>query len=174
MRRNRNPYAWLLAAAILVPSGTSAHAEAQESGADPAASHQNLITANPFGFVFQWYNVEYERKFRANTTLGFTTSYATPDGGSFATGNAIIRLYPQGIALKGFYIGGRTGAYYLNDDDDNGTYFGAGVEVGYTWLMGSRKNWYLGMGAGVTRLFGGVNGSAVIPQVRFVNFGYAF
>ena len=76
--------------------------------------------------------------------------------------------------MKGFYIGGRTGTYYLNDYDDNGTFLGAGVEVGYTWLMGANKNWYLGMGAGVTRLFGGVSGSAVFPQVRFVNFGYAF
>lgn len=173
MKRNWNFLAWLLGAAILVPAGTSAH-EDKESESDAAASHQNLITANPFGFVFEWFNVEYERKIRANTTLGFTASYATPDGGTLATGNVILRLYPQGTALKGFYIGGRTGTYYLNDYDDNGTFLGAGVEVGYTWLMGANKNWYLGMGAGVTRLFGGVSGSAVFPQVRFVNFGYAF
>jgi len=67
-----------------------------------------------------------------------------------------------------------TGAYYLNEGYDNGTFFGAGVELGYTWLMGANKNWYLGMGVGVTRLLGGLSDSFTFPQVRLVNFGYAF
>jgi hypothetical protein len=49
------------------------------------------------------------------------------------------------------------------------------MEIEYTWLMGSQENWYLGLGAGVTRIFGGdLDGSTVIPQIRFVPFGYAF
>ena len=141
----------------------------------PAASHQQLISANPFGFVFEWSNVEYERRLGASTTFGFTGSYATPDRDSFGAANAIFRFYPQGVAFKGLYFGGRTGAYYVNDLDDDGVFFGAGLEIGYSWLMGKNKNWYLGMGAGVTRIFGGdLDGSAVIPQIRFVNFGYAF
>lgn len=173
MYAKRHAHTWLITSSILILFGASAPAIAQDAEADPAAAHRNLITTNPFGFVLEWYNVEYEREVRPNATVGFTASYATPDGGDLAAGNMIFRFYPQGTALQGFYVGGRTGAYYVNDDDDHGTFPGAGLEVGYTWLMGEEKNWYLGMGAGVTRLFGDVSG-AVIPQVRFINFGYAF
>jgi hypothetical protein len=163
----------LLGAAILTLVGATPSATAQETESNAATSHTNLITANPFGYVFQWFNVEYEHKLGADKTLGFTGSYATPDDDSLGAVNAIFRFYPQGTAFKGLYLGGRTGAYYVNDFEDNGTFFGAGLEIGYTWLMGSNKNWYLGLGAGVTRIFG-ADGSSVIPQVRFVNFGYAF
>lgn len=166
-------FALVLGAASLVAGASSALA--QETEGDPATGHENLVTANPFGFVFEWYNVELEHKLSANTSLGFTASYISPGHDSLATGNAIFRFYPQGTAFKGFYFGGRAGAYFVDDFPDNGTFFGTGLEIGYTWLMGANKNWYLGMGAGVTRIFGGeFDGSAVVPQVRFVNFGYAF
>lgn len=166
---------FLFAAAIPLFMGATPPAVAQETEADAAAAHQQLVTANPFGYVFQWFNVEYEHKLRASSTLGFTGSYATPDDDSLGAGNVIFRFYPQGTAFRGLYLGGRTGAYYVNDSDDNGVFFGAGLEIGYTWLMGSEKNWYLGLGAGVTRIFGGdLDDSTVIPQIRFVNFGYAF
>jgi len=165
----------LLGTAMLTLVGAAPPAVAQETEPDVAASHRQLISANPFGYVFQWFNVEYEHKLRSNSTLGFTASYATPDDDSIGAGNAIFRFYPQGTAFRGLYLGGRTGAYYVNDSDDNGVFFGAGLEIGYTWLMGSQKNWYLGLGAGVTRIFGrDLDGSGVIPQIRFVNFGYSF
>ena len=148
---------------------------AQETEPSAADAHQHLITTNPFGPIFEWYNVEYERKIRHNTSVGFTASYITPGNDSLGTANAILRFYPQGTAFKGFYLGGRTGAYRVNDFDDDGTFFGAGLEIGYTWLMGRGQNWYLGVGAGFTRIFGGdLDGSAVIPQLRLINFGYSF
>ena len=148
---------------------------AQPADTNPALAHEQLISVNPFGYVFQWYNVEYERKFRSNATYGVTASYATPDDDSIGATNVIARLYPGGVAFSGLYIGGRMGAVYVNDFDDNGVFLGTGIEMGYTWLLGEDKNWYIGMGAGVTRIFGGdLDGSAVVPQVRFINFGYSF
>lgn len=162
-----------LAGVLLAISATMV--TAQEADKATELPQRNLITANPFGYVFEWYNVEYERAMSPRTTLGFTGSTASPGNDRLAAGNAIFRFYPQGKAFSGFYLGGRTGAYYIDSLDDNGVFFGAGLEIGYTWLMGSRKNWYLGLGAGVTRIFGGeLDGSGVIPQVRLVNFGYAF
>ena len=156
--------------ALIAPSIT-----AQEVEPTPADAHQQLITTNPFGPIFEWYNVEYERKIRHNASIGFTASYITPGNDSLGTANAIFRFYPKGTAFKGFYVGGRTGAYRVNDFDDNGTFFGAGLELGYTWLMGARQNWYVGLGIGFTRIFGGdLDGSAVIPQLRLINFGYSF
>lgn len=164
---------WIAVSAILVLGHVGA-AAAQQGDTDPAASHQQLVSSNPFGFVFEWYNVEYERKITPGTSLGFTASYATPSDERIGAGNAILRFYPQGTAFKGLYLGGRAGAYYVDDADDNGVFFGAGVEIGYTWLLGKRKNWYIGLGGGVTRVFGLSGGDALIPQIRFVNFGYSF
>lgn len=51
-----------------------------------------------------------------------------------------------------------------------------GVDVGYSWLMGSKRNFYIGIGIGATRLFGGdiEDGSATIPSLRLLNVGFAF
>lgn len=162
-------------AVLFATLNTTPFAVAGDDTPIPADSHQQLLSANPFGPLFEWYNVEYERRLNPNTSVGFTASYVTPGNDSLGIANAIVRFYPQGTAFKGFYIGGRTGAYHVSDFDDDGFLFGAGLEIGYTWLMGSRKNWYLGVGAGFTRLFGGdLDGSAVIPQLRLINFGYSF
>jgi hypothetical protein len=160
---------------ILALAASATFARAQEADTAAVGQQQNLITANPFGYVFGWYNVEYEREVGSGKTLGFTASTASPGNDRVVAGNAIFRFYPQGNAFRGLYLGGRTGAYYVDELFDEGVFFGAGFEIGYTWLMGARKNWYLGLGAGVTRIFGGeVDGSGVIPQVRLVNFGYSF
>jgi len=167
--------AFLLGLALVFLGGAVPPAAAQSTEIDPAGQHQRLISMNPFGYLFEWYNMEYEQKVGPSTTLGFTGSVARPDDATFGGANAIFRFYPQGTAFKGLYIGGRTGVYYLNDVDDDGTVIGAGLEIGYTWLMGAQKNWYLGLGLGLTRIFGGdLDGSALIPQARFVNFGYSF
>ena len=163
----------IFALAIVAPAAAAETPSEQE--AHPAEAHRQLVSVNPFGYVFEWYNVEYERKFNSNTTWGLTASTFTPDDDQLTTANAILRFYPQGIAFKGLYLGARTGAYHVDDFDDNGVFFGAGIEIGYTWLMGAEKNWYIGLGGGVTRIFGGdLDGSAVIPQIRFINFGYSF
>jgi len=169
-----HPSKTILVATMLLALGRGSFAAAQEADTDPAASHEQLFSVNPFGYVFEWYNVEYERKIQPGTSLGFTASYATPSDERLGAANAILRFYPQGTAFKGFYVGGRTGAYYVNDIDDDGVFFGAGVEIGYTWLLGANKNWYIGMGGGVTRIFGATDGPSVIPQLKFVNFGYSF
>jgi len=175
MREDVTQYLVLLGLAFLVLGGTAQPVAAQPTAIEPDGSHQRLVSVNPFGYVFEWYNVEYEQTVASGTTLGFTGSVARPGDATFGGANALLRFYPQGAAFKGVYIGGRTGVYHLNDADDDGTVYGAGLEIGYTWLMGARKNWYLGLGGGLMRIFGGdLDGSTVIPQIRFVNFGYAF
>ena len=169
-----HPSKAILIATMALALGRGSFVAAQDKDTDPAALHQQLVSVNPFGYVFEWYNVEYERKLRPSTSLGFTASYATPWDERIGAANAIFRFYPQGTAFKGLYLGGRTGAYFVDDIDDNGVFFGAGVEIGYTWLLGANKNWYIGLGAGVTRIFGASDAPSVIPQIRLVNFGYSF
>jgi hypothetical protein len=93
--------------------------------------------------------------------------------------NGFYRFYPQGAALSGFYIGGRLAYHRVDDDfddDDEGNAFGVGFDLGYTWLLGADRNFYIGLGIGATRLFGGdIDGDrVVIPSIRLINIGFAF
>jgi hypothetical protein len=90
--------------------------------------------------------------------------------------NAFYRYYPQGAALTGFYFGGRAGGYSVSDSNEDNTVFGFGLEVGYNWLLGANRNFYIGLGIGAIRLVGAdlEDASATIPTLRLLNIGWAF
>jgi hypothetical protein len=157
--------------------------------------NKNTITANPFLLLFSWWNVEYERVIAPNSTIGLAGSYSSFeddesdfDGAEskYYSGYLLYRLYPSGKAPAGFYFGGRLGITsveidYYNDDefnvDEEGTTYGFGLEVGYTWLLGDNENFVISVGAGATRLFGGdLEDDTVgfLPIIRLVNIGAAF
>jgi len=152
-------------------------AQTQEPTRMPA-DHQQIISANPFGLMFEWFNAEYERKISPATTLGASVSWFSLDSGDmdYVNGNTIFRYYPSGRALSGFFLGGRGGVFRVSDRADSGVFFGAGFEIGYNWLLGARRNVGISLGAGATRLFGGeLNGASLtIPTVRLLNLGIAF
>ena len=87
-----------------------------------------------------------------------------------------FRYYPQGAALTGFYVGGRTGYHRASDYDDSGSAFGLGIDIGYSWLLGESRSFYVGLGLGASRLFGNdlADGSVTIPTLKLVNIGIAF
>jgi hypothetical protein len=144
-------------------------------------SHNQTVSANPFGLVFGWFNAEYERKLTPSTTWGVSGSFFDFDDFEYRNGNALLRHYPQGAALKGFFLGARGGVYHVGHDDggiddDDATFFGAGFELGYTWLMGRTQRVGVSLGAGANRLFGAdLDGATLtLPSVRLVNVGIAF
>jgi len=153
-------------------------AEAQQPGTRAPVPHNQVLSANPFLLLWEWTNVEYERKVSPKTTAGFSGSWISLDGGDeeYINLNALYRYYPQGAALSGFYFGGRGGVHRVSDDHDSGTALGVGFDLGYTWLLGESQNFYIGMGIGATRLFGGDldDSSATIPNLKLVNIGFAF
>jgi len=79
-------------------------------------------------------------------------------------------------AFSGFYIGGSAGVYHVSLASAAGTFFGAGPEIGYSWLLGKKDNIGVSLGIGATRLFGGnLSGvSFTIPNLRLLNVGVAF
>ena len=181
-----------IALLLLVP----ATALAQASATTPPAPHDHVLSTNPLGFVLKWVNAEYERRIGPATTLGVSASYFAENDRSNAA--LLVRWYPQRAALEGFYLGARTGAYrvktYAYDfspasssssiTPPRPTYRertrvlpGAGLEMGYNWLLGPGQNVSVGLGFGLTRILGG-GGSygvpAVLPAVRLVNVGIAF
>ncbi len=167
----------LFTPALILALPATAHAQSDERPTTPV-EHRQIISANPFGLMFEWFNVEYEHKLGPTTTWGVSTSWFSLDHGDFdyANGNALFRYYPQGHALNGFFLGGRGGVFHVSDSRDAAVFYGAGFEIGYDWLLGSRRNVGLSLGVGATRLFGGElpGASLTVPTLRLVNLGIAF
>jgi hypothetical protein len=141
----------------------------------------NVVSANPFLLIAEWFNGEFEHKISAGGTLGVrgSTIKLDDDVGDVRYLNArgFYRYYPR-AAFEGFYFGLDGGITSLDEQDTNETHmvFAGGFELGYNWLLGARKKLYLSLGAGADRLFGsdleGV--TLVIPTVRIVQIGIAF
>lgn len=165
----------LLAGAPFLLASRAAAQEVREP-----VPHQQVISANPFLLLFEWFNVEWERKLGASTTLALGGSLVSLDDGDhqYRSVSAALRYYPQNAALSGFYVGPRIGVFDVEiDPDDSETVFGLGFELGYQWLLGAERRFSLSMGLGVTRLFGGELDDEVevtIPSIRLVNIGWAF
>lgn len=172
----KNRIGWIVAGTAVIFAAGAMETRAQEGSGDYAGPMQ-VISTNPFGVVFEWFNLEYERRLSDTFSLGFAGSYVPLDSGDdhYISGNALVRYYPQRSALSGFYFGGRTGVYDVNDGGGSEVFFGAGFEIGYTWLLGESRNFQFSLGAGASRLFGGtLEDSAAIPTIRLLNVGFAF
>ena len=170
----------LVCLTCLLASLVPGRVQAQDEGSRAPILHNQVISANPFLLLAEWFNVEYERKISPTTTIGIAGSRISVDGGNadYKSLNGLLRYYPQGAALSGFSLGGRLGFHQVSDDkeDDEGHVYGLGVDIGYSWLLGSKRNFYIGLGIGATRLFGGdaPNERIVLPSVRLINVGIAF
>jgi hypothetical protein len=178
----------------------AAPALAQTSATKPPVPHHQILSTNPFGFLTNWYNADYERKIAPATTIGVSASHF--DGLELSDVALVLRWYPQQAALDGFYLGGRAGAYRFETTEyeypgpqtrpiDPGrppytiypTYRrririhpGVGFEVGYNWLLGPKQNVSVGLGFGLTRILSNSNGYEffpILPAPR-LNIGIAF
>jgi hypothetical protein len=174
-RRLLHTLALAAGAAVILLASSPVHAQPQE-GTRPAVPHEQVLSANPFGLMLRWWNVEFDRKLTASSTWGVSTSFLTLEGSDFASLNALYRYYPQGAALSGFFLGGRVGLYHVSDEGESGEALGLGFEIGYTWLLGARRNVALSLGAGLSRIVAGdvMDGPSVLPTVRLLNVGIAF
>lgn len=150
-------------------------AQAQEGVREPV-DHQHVISGNPLALLAGWFNAEYERKLSETTTAGIAGGWLSLGNDDYTNVSGFLRYYPQAAAFTGFYLGGRAGVYNVSAHDDDFSSFGIGVDVGYSWLLGPGRSFYVGMGIGATRLFSGDLGgaSATIPSVRLINVGIAF
>ena len=177
----------------------SAPAFAQSPAApSTATTPSQTLSLNPFGLLLEWYNVEFERKISSGVSIGASAAGLHDEFWDF---DLLARYYPQGDALKGFYLGARGGVVgleltrYEYQAPPPGVPPGrgvpvypvatretrlvpaAGLEVGYNWLLGSKKNIAIGLGFGLSRLLDDDNGDyymPVIPHWRVVNVGVAF
>lgn len=170
----RNTFVLTLVATLSLVAVTPARAE--EEGAKTPAAHGQVISANPVLLLARWFNADYERRISSTTTWGVSGSYWPIGVIDYARASFLVRYYPQRAALTGFSLGGQSGVYRLGDAHGHEVVYGAGLDVGYAWLLGSKRNIGVSLGFGLTRVFGGdLDGpSFVIPNARLVNVGIAF
>jgi len=143
-----------------------------------------VISTNPLTDLFTWYNAEFEMRIAPRGSVGLAGSFLSfNDGNDKYMGlDGFYRFYPQAMAPEGFFFGGRLGINHVSVEDDfdgeeeSANVFGVGIDIGYTWLMGSSKSFALSLGIGAVRLFGGdlEDVAFTIPTLRLVNIGVAF
>lgn len=164
--------------------GTFSTAHAQESDETAKITRRHCFSTNPILDMFTWWNAEYAFRLNNKSTIGLAGSYISVDDGNekYQSGNLFYRYYPQGDALTGFFFGARLGYNYIKavDDDtdlrESGNAYSFGIDIGYDWLLGEGRNFYISLGIGAVRLFGGDldDVAATLPTVRLVNIGVAF
>ena len=71
---------------------------------------QQAISVNPFGFLLEWFNAEYERKVSESTTVGVGGSFFSTGDDDYVNGDLLYRFYPSGTPLKDGRLGSRSGS----------------------------------------------------------------
>jgi hypothetical protein len=167
-----------MTAVLLLTGLTASTAHGQEA----PPPYKNVISANPFGLLLEFFNAEYERVIGESSTIGIggSTYTATVDDEfgvetdeTYVNGDVFYRFYPSGRPLDGWMFGMKAGVTHV---EDVGTYAGFGFDVNRSWLLGKRENFYVGIGFGLKRLIGAddVVGLEYIPTFRIINVGFAF
>ena len=163
----------VLAAGLVISTAVPLYARqgAPPAGVPPPPTRQQVISANPFGLLVEFFNVEFERKVSRSTTAGVGGSYFTQDGDDYVNADLFYRYYPAGRPFDGWAFGVKAGL----TEADGGAHFGVGFDINWSWLPGNQDRFYLGAGFGLKRLFGtGDADVTLIPTIRIINVGVAF
>ena len=163
----------ILGAALSLATGTPVHAQEEQ----PAMStgHHQVISASPILWMAKWFNADYERRVRSTMTWGVSGSYLPLGDSDYGRASVLLRFYPQRAALLGFYVGGQSGVYRISDATEHEVLYGAGMDIGYAWQLGPKRNVAVSLGFGLSRVFGGgLDASVMIPNARLANVGVAF
>ncbi|CAN5807485.1 hypothetical protein BH23GEM11_BH23GEM11_01910 [soil metagenome] len=154
-----------VAALVLIGMATPATAQ--------GPPYQQVISANPFGLLLEFFNAEYERVVTVSSTAGIGGSTISSGDDRYVNVDAFWRYYPSGVPFDGWAFGSKVG---LTSVTDQGTYFGFGFDVNRSWLLGAQENFYVGIGFGLKRILGSPDEVDLkfVPTIRLVNVGFAF
>jgi len=174
----------MIAAVALV--ATARTASAQSVGDTQSGVRRNLISANPIGLLFEWYNGEFEHVINSTATVAIAASsfseIDTDDDLRYSVVDGIVRYYPSARALRGFSIGGSLGLVSFSDDqscfdfgcdDNSGTKATIGVRGDYVWILGRDQHFSVATGLGAKRVLGNDHGTEALPIGR-LSIGYAW
>ena len=174
----------LVTAAMLAATSSVVSAQTIE-GSRSGIQRTNLVSANPIGLIFEWYNGEFEHAMNSTVSLAIAGSsfgdIETSDDTRYSVLDGIIRYYPSGRALRGFSIGASVGFVDFSDDfdedcigcDESGTGATIGVRGDYVWILGRDQHFAVAAGIGAKRVLGDDIGLEGLPIAR-LSIGYAW
>jgi len=127
----------------------------------------NVLSINPFGFLFEWYNIEYERVFSSTASWAVGAGHISlgddddNDETRYTSADVKLRYYPSAEAPTKFSAGIGFGYSRVTDEDpgpggvieDEFDAFSIGIDLGYSWLLGRTRQFFIGTGIGAKRLF---------------------
>ena len=148
-------------------------------GTRSGLARQNLVSANPIGLLFEWYNAEYERAVSPTVSLAAAASSYSFDDATYASVDGIVRYYPGARALKGFSIGASVGYIDIDEDtcqgctDESGSSATLGVRADYVWILGRDQHLTAAAGIGAKRLLSNDLGTEGVPIGR-LSIGWAW
>lgn len=164
---------------------TASAASAQSNDDNQAGIRRNMISANPIGLLFEWYNGEFEHVLNSTTSIAIAASsfseIDTDDDLRYGVVDGIIRYYPSARALRGFSIGASVGIVDFSEDDcvdfgcadNSGTKATLGVRGDYVWILGRDQHFAVAAGIGAKRVLGNNDGTEGLPIGR-LSIGYAW
>lgn len=137
---------------------------------------RQVISANPFGLVMDFYNAEYELKVAEAVTAGVGASrrgwilFGESQRKPRLNSDVFVRYYPFGSAFNGIAVGMKVGATRMPND---GTYPGIGFDVNHSFAFTDHA--VLSSGVGMKRLIGRdtYGGPTTITTLR-LNIGIGF
>ena len=125
----------------------------------------NVLSINPFGFLFEWYNLEYEHAFSSTASWSVGVGHLNfgddddDDETSYTSADIKLRYYPSAEAPTKFSAGIAFGYSRVSDEDpgelgeDDFDALSIGIDLGYSWLLGRTRQFFIGTGIGAKRLF---------------------
>jgi hypothetical protein len=167
-----------VAAAIAVTSTVASAQRVEDS--QTGMPRVNLISANPIGLLFEWYNGEFEHAVNSTASLAVAASRFDFDGPTYTSIDGIGRYYPSGKALRGFSFGISVGFVDVDANcdgdfcsDEDGTSATVGVRGDYVWILGRDQRFTVATGIGAKRLINDNLGTEGLPIGR-LSIGYAW
>ena len=169
----------LVGAVAVVAITTSASAQSSD-GNRAGVPRTGLLSANPIGLLFEWYNGELEYAVAPTVSVAVSASrFDFFDDDTYTAVDGIVRYYPGGRAIRGFSFGMSAGFINVEVEDcfqcdsDNESVATLGVRGDYVWILGRDQRFAVAAGIGAKRLFGNDVGEAGLPIGR-LSIGYAF
>ncbi|MEO8193344.1 MAG: DUF3575 domain-containing protein [Gemmatimonadales bacterium] len=168
------------AIALIVTASVSSAQSVEDSRA--GVSRLNLVSANPIGLLFQWYNGEFEHAMSATASLAIAGSSYDFEDARYSSVDGIVRYYPGARALRGFSVGASAGFVDMRDDnsciefgceDQSGTAGTIGVRADYVWILGRDQHFSAEAGIGAKRILSNQLGTEGLPIGR-LSIGYAW
>lgn len=157
-------------------------ASAQSADTDRAGMRTNLISSNPFGLLFEWYQGEFEHAISPTISLAIAGAAFSLADDDISSVDGIVRYYPGARALRGFSLGGTVGYSGVDESvcdfttctPENYSAFTIGIRGDYVWLLGKEQHLAVAAGIGAKRLLSDrIDGIEGLPVAR-LSLGYAW